>query len=416
MNRRTWMALGLALVLAAATWWVSQLPAVGGGPPAAAPAQSATDLQTRTVRVLLRGDARTSWPLRIDGPYRVTAADHWRVLAQGSRLDPYEVVANEEGIRIGDHTFAEPEIYIDVGKSGSLWVGDRRYRGDLKIVRKTGDRLAAINVVPLESYVASVVAGEMPDSFPPAARQAQAILARSYVLYQMRTFGQASQFDVYDSPRSQNYQGMEARQPSGEVWKIETDSARQATELTASVVCTFRGQLFCTFYHAVCGGATLNGHEVFPGAAPPLVSVPCEGCAPGPHYRWEKTLSQAELSRRLDEYLRPRGRTLGKLLDVQMDDEGNPGSGSPSKFRLLGEEQTLTATGVELQFRMLSGVPRSPTFRIERDGDNYHFQGRGWGHGVGMCQWGARQKALDGHDCVAILKYYLPGCDFTVIQ
>ncbi len=423
MNRRTWLALGVALGLAIATWWTARAPADSHraavavrSPESPAPDVSQT-AALRTVRVLLGGGPRSSWKVRIDGPYQVTAVDHWKVLAQGPRLTSYDVQSSDAGIQIGDRTFDASAIHIRVIESGALWVGERRYRGDLRLIRQHGDKLSAINLVPLERYVASVVAGEMPDAFPPSARQAQAIVARSYVLWHQQTSGQASQFDVYDSPRSQNYQGMEARRPSGELWKIETPLALEAAQLTEGMVCTFRGKLFCTYYHAVCGGGTLHGHQVFPEAAPPLLSVPCQDCQPGPHYHWNTSLSHTELERRLDDYLRPQGRTLGALLDIEMVLDGtDTAHGVPSQVRLIGEKQALVMDGVELQFRVFSGVLRSPCFRIEKQEETYQFVGRGWGHGVGMCQWGAKHRGAAGRDCLEILRYYYPGCDLTVVR
>src|SRR5207302_4392397 len=93
----------------------------------------------------------------------------------------------------------------------AVWVEVHQYRGTVRIHRQSGNTVAAVNVLPLEDYVASVVDGEMPSAFPDEARKAQAIIARTYALYQRDVAEKASIADLFASTRSQKYLGYQYR-------------------------------------------------------------------------------------------------------------------------------------------------------------------------------------------------------------
>src|SRR5690606_26674136 len=107
------------------------------------------------------------------------------------------------------------QLEVKVHQAATLWVDGTRYRGDLRLLAQPDGRLSAINLVELEDYLASVLPAEMPVSFGSAALQAQAIVARSYALFQMKTYGPGNNFDVYDSTRSQVYRGLQFTDASG---------------------------------------------------------------------------------------------------------------------------------------------------------------------------------------------------------
>lgn len=366
------------------------------------------------LRVLLERSVDAPLSIRIDGPYLVKPLGDWRVLAQGESLKTADIAASEGGIRIGLRDFPHYRVEVEVVESGTLWVGQNRYHGNLRLVRRAGDHFAAVNVVGLEDYVASVVAGEMPDAFPDAAREAQAVAARSYAIYQSKTFGAGSDFDVRDSSRSQRYLGIEQESDDGGRMRIETAESRRAAAATRGIVVVYEGRLIPTYYSAVCGGHTNSGKSLFSATWPPLVGVACEHCSQAPHYRWHEVLDWNDLTPRLTEFLDQRGRDVGNLERLEVVRAA--GAVLPS-VRIVGTEGYYDVPANEFRLR-IAGSTRllSPNFQLDTVQTELHFRGRGWGHGVGMCQWGARGRALEGDHCAAILAYYYPGTELVYVR
>ena len=170
------------------------------------------------------------------------------------------------GFRVGRRDFRGTSLEIEAERSPAIWVEDHLYRGRVRLFRQGANKMIVVNVVPLEDYVASVVDGEMPATFPEAARQAQAIVARTYVLFQTQSAHASPFYDVYATTRSQNYLGCQYRGRDGRRYAAESASSRRAAEQTAGMICLCDGKLFCTYYTAVCGGRTAGGSAVFDDA------------------------------------------------------------------------------------------------------------------------------------------------------
>ena len=340
--------------------------------------------------------------LRVDGPYRILA-DGQRVLAEGQRLAASQVAAVEAaagagGLRIGDRTFSEQRLQIDAGESGTLWVEQRRYRGGLKLLRNSDVQVLAINLVDVEQYVASVLNGEMPGTFPAAARRAQAIVSRSYALFQMQAAG-GKEFDVYDSARSQVYQGIEMLDSQGRLRAVENDDSRRVAAETRGVVLLDRGRSFCPFFGAVAGGT--SGQGPVWRTAPPLCGVTCGFCGDAPRYRWQIELPRETVLARLAAYLERTGRRVGEIESFRCEDRGD---GRLPNVNIRGRRGTATISTATLKGEVLAGdsLP-SPFFSVSFEranagsfdrahpggdgGERLVIRGRGWGYGVGLCQW-----------------------------
>ncbi len=383
--------------------WLSVLPAATSGDPSVS---EAINSSVPPVRVLLRGGAKNALQIRVEGPYRVVPPNDWRVLAQGESLEASEVAATSDGIQIGGRSFPLDRIMVVPISSGNLWVGDRRYRGRLLLVRRDGDRVSAINIVLLEDYLASVINGEMPGDFPPAARQAQIIAARTYTLYQQKTFGQGRDYDVHDSARSQMYRGVEYRDKTDRRMLAETADSRKLARQTRGIVLMYQGRLFCSYYSAVCGGHSIDGRALFRDATPPLVGVACDDCRDAENYRWERSIDRATFHERVNGYLANQGENLGRLLSVEVAKQA---PGVLPTVTITGEDGSLEISTDTFRSSVLeAGTLPSSMFTIEADARQVLIRGRGWGHGVGLCQWGARHQASAGHTAAEILQHYYP--------
>jgi stage II sporulation protein D len=272
--------------------------------------------------------------------------------------------------------------------------------------------LIAINTVGLEDYLPSVVDGEMPAAFPAAAREAQAVVARTYAWFRQQAVGPTADYDLHATARSQKYLGREYLDSRGRLLTGETASAVAAVRRSSGLVATSHGVPFCTYYSAVCGGSTIRGTSEFPDAADCLAPVPCEWCSPAERFRWEVVRPREELVSRLRQ-----GSILAR---VDEDDlsikpiESKPGLNA--RFAIASGRARSVVSGQDLRRALADWNLWSPRFTIELIGDNAHIRGRGHGHGVGLCQWGAAGMAKAGHSATEILQHYYPGMELRPLD
>ena len=282
----------------------------------------------------------------------------------------------------------------------------------MRLFRRTDGKVSAVNVLPIEEYLASVVDSEMPARFPQAARRAQAIVARTYALYQAQHADPKSVFDLLSSQRSQKYLGFEYVDSAGRRLAGESESSRTVIKETRGTVCTWKNELFCTYYSAVCGGCTTDGRELFKDANESLRPVPCEWCRDSPSYRWTTSMPREEFEKRAGVPV-VGGRNSVAISAIYQISE--PGQGVISRFELERGGHRDPVNGVELRDRLPAGTLYSPHFRMSFDKDRVVFEGRGHGHGAGFCQWGAKGQAEAGRNTDDIVRYYYPGADLTQI-
>jgi stage II sporulation protein D len=257
-------------------------------------------------------------------------------------------------------------------------------RGDV-VVRVKGRGLESINVIPLEDYLAAVLGGEMPRSFPLEALKAQAVAARTYAL-QKKIESLDQPWHLGSSVIHQVYGGLEREDPR----------TREAVEATRGEVLTWELQPIEAYFHASCGGHTEDGRPALGRDLPYLRSVSCP-CGGLPASHWEATIPAEELREALGQ---PR---TGQLEVLRRTRTGRV------EMLSSGAKQIDAAT-----FRRKVGYTRIKSLDFEvtakRNGE-LHFVGRGYGHGAGLCQWGAKAMADAGQDYRQILAHYYPGTE-----
>ncbi|MFQ5502265.1 MAG: SpoIID/LytB domain-containing protein [Phycisphaerae bacterium] len=362
----------------------------------------------RLVRVRLLGRGpQSSVQLAIRSPYRLTLGGfgasprHYPTALSTCQVGPGSV----SGIQLGDRYYPCDDLLITPEHDASLVVNHRTYRGLLRIMRE-GSGLSLINHVDMESYLKGVLRGELPETYHPEAFKAQCVAARTYAFYQIRNNAAGVDFDVYDNEGSQMYIGV-----LGEQSHKALDAVRQ----TRGEVCVWndhgRDTIFCTYYSATCGGSSQHVNNMKPNdpnVAPLAGQVACQDCYLHKFYRWGPvSISKRELTRRIvARYpsvknlgtivrLRPKERTAdGRIVRIQLD--GSTGRNET----LVGEDFRLSCGG---------RVLKSTNFVIETTPDAFHFrEGKGYGHGVGLCQSGMETKARRGMDYRRILSVYYP--------
>jgi stage II sporulation protein D len=299
---------------------------------------------------------------------------------------------------VGGRRVDLPRVRIEV-RRGLLRVGTRDYVGALEIWRQ-GEGLLLVNELPMEEYIAGTVRGEASERWPAEALRALAVVARTYAVFQQaRAVGKA--FHVVAGTQDQNFAG----------WTVEGSPAREAARTTAGQVLTWQGRVFPTFYHSDSGGFTEAAQSVFSGdGVPPLEGVRDEFSMESPNYTWTVTLPLTVIGERL----RRGGLEVGQVTRLTVLER------SPSfrVARLAVEHSRGTATLRGADFRRLIGYDalKSTLFvPVAHDGV-VRFEGRGWGHGVGLSQFGAKGMADRGYAYPQILEHYYPGTALATLR
>jgi stage II sporulation protein D len=310
-------------------------------------------------------------------------------------------------IRSGVLTLTPPQI-------GFVRVNGTSYRGDVRLVPVGGGRFDVINDIDVEDYLAGVVTKEMFDSWPLEAIKAQAVAARTYVLYVSRTGPKNRGWDVYGDERSQMYGGLTG----------ETAKSRAAVAQTQGIVLTYgpgNGTIFKAYFSSCCGGVTQAASDAFPGDPyiPPLAEqshgATCNGSK---YFNWGPiVLSKAEISRRIHQWAiqhsQETGRAIAELnmaavyrIDVQQVNRyGRPNrvlitDAHGVKFSWPAEQ---LRTAVNTDPRGGATLPSSYCKISSEGGSITFYEGHGFGHGVGLCQWCAEARAAAGENFAQIL-------------
>lgn len=300
-----------------------------------------------------------------------------------------------------------------------LMLDHRPYRGRLQLVpRTTGGSFDVVELVPIESYVAGVVAREVYADWPMETLRVQAICARSYALHErQRAHTAGRHYDVETTTADQAYAGWTA-----------SSRARQAAESTRGIVLTFRGRILRTYYSSTCGGRSASAADTWPTGpgyefnldAPIQAHARAHACRDSPRYRWLVRRGRDELTQRLLASLRDSSPSGGAQL-VSIHAVRTNAAGRPSRFEILfSDGRRATLTGEQLRLACNADVPGlSPLAGDQRlfssdvhvlvQGDAVTIEGRGFGHGVGMCQYCARGFAQAGRSWRAMLELFYPG-------
>ena len=300
-------------------------------------------------------------------------------------------------------------------KSGTTLTLEGRgpFRGSIE-VRRDGGGLAIVNELDLDHYVMGV--REVPGSWPMEALKAQAVAARTYVLWEIQKgYWKRFGFDVCGTTSCQVYQGATAE--LGERGRRWTQAVRE----TAGQVLLHEGKPALTRYHSSSGGRTLANVVVFEsdGDPPYLRAVDDPFDEVSPLHRWEVSFTREHLQ----EILRAGIQLGGEIVDVTADQasreltittKGGELKMSTVRFRREISEQapksfpelypSLRKDGEPMPFTLPSS-----RFTISRTAEGFVVRGMGYGHGVGMSQWGAMGRATEGHTYEQILAAYYGG-------
>lgn len=302
---------------------------------------------------------------------------------------------------------------------GSIVVSGARYPGGVEVRLQPDGSVAAINVVPLETYLEGVVPKEMgrPGADASEALKALAVAARTYALKRLGS-RPALGFDVYGSVQDQAYLGIPDPADS---------TAVRAVRETRGEALLFNGYLIDAFYHSTCGGQTARVEEVFGSPPAPYLTSVSDArpdgsgywCQSSRYFRWTEAFDRAELealvARNLPQIVPPPDEGVGELRDLDLLRTTPEGRARTLRVTTSTGAYTVGDNAIRTLFtNPEGGLLRSTLFLFRPRRDRGRIEelvltGGGWGHGVGLCQVGAMGRARAGHPYREILAAYYPG-------
>lgn len=354
------------------------------------------------VRILDQHGVRSAQVTVERGALRVFIPDHDASVLTLTAGDSATMSLRSEDIKLraDNRGLYARSLRIDPADDATRWTltheqtAPRTYTGGIRLRPDTSrsDHLVLVNNVDLDDYVASVVAGEYPfDDL--AGAKAMAVLVRTYALRAAAKFKGA--YDHVDHSASQVYRGVSAI----------SEVSRTATSETKGQVVTYDDHLIEAVYFSSSGGYTADPEDVWASARPYpyLLGRNDPYDAQSPHHRWTTRIDRQTLLSALTEWKsytvqgfhigeRANGRRVTHIELLDANDERH--RVRANDFRLFINQNVSNA---EL---------KSTWFDARRDGNTYVFEGRGFGHGVGLSQWGAHAMAQEGHPYREILQFY----------
>jgi len=322
--------------------------------------------------------------LKIDGDAQMSGADG-RVLGaiQGEcRIAP---VATGK-ISVCGTTYPAPVTFTP--KFSFMSVGGRMFRGKVEVIL-SGKGLTAVNALHIEEYVRGVINKEIMPGWHIEAKKAQAVLARTYAVHRKVMRPRTALYDLDPTVLDQVYGGLEK----------EDLTANKAVAETRGEILSYNDLPAEIYFHSTCGGRTASAKEVWGAAVPYLVPVKCDHCKNSSLYRWTRSLDAGEVSKKLAA----AGFNVGKLKKVSVE-----------KGDLRVAAVSVNGKRIEVnQFRKAVGYTTvySNDFTVTLSGGKLTLSGKGFGHGVGACQYGMAGMAQAGKNWREILQHYLPGAE-----
>jgi len=339
----------------------------------------------RNIRVLLH---KTEKRLKISAPHGIIVSNKNRMLL--SMRDPITIQPGGKHFLVNrrQEIFADYLIIKPARRREHLKIGKKRYRGIFQIINKNGE-LRVINSLPFEDYLKGVVPVEAVPSWKIAALKAQAVASRTFA-YRKILARNDSDYHLDATVYSQVYGGLD----------VEKEKTTQAVMETAGEMITYRGHPISAYFHANSGGYTEYAGKVWNNDMPYLKPIYDPYSLQAPGVFWKARFSRKSI----EQKLRKNEILLEGISGIQAK--------SVTESQRVSQIAIFHKTGSKIlrgnNFRLMLGPKKlkSTLFTIEKQKDSFIFSGKGFGHGVGMSQWGANEMAKIGKNYSEILKFY----------
>jgi stage II sporulation protein D len=333
-----------------------------------------------------------------NGPFEILDSRGLPVLEGDSLPNDTPLRMSDGELTLGTKTLGPPALEVRPLGGATLTFRGRQYRSLLRIEASEYGQPQVINRLNIEDYLKGVLPVEMPDRFGLEALKSQAVAARSYALSEGARRGW-----LHPDVRSQVYGGKE----------VETWLSTEAVKQTEGQVLAHAGQIIPAWFQSTCGGKTARAADVFPSPPDGVLhrQVPCSDCQHSDTWRWTRTLDAAVVCE-------AAGLPAAPLESVTLEPPYFPGRPEWITVAAGGLQARLPA--VNFRERVSRGQPRAKQLLSTRwaappqvSPQALVVEGQGWGHGVGLCQYGANGYARRGAGYRVILRRYYPGADLV---
>ncbi len=337
--------------------------------------------------------------LAIKSKYRIVDGKTNQIIAEKRSLKGVTIKRTAEGYKVGDNVYSQqhlriiPRKYFYVGNTGK----SIKYRGIVDLIVTKPGKFHVINILDLEKYVRGVLYHEITDEWPMEAMKAQAVAVRTYAKYQMQENAEML-FDVTSDIYSQVYGGKSA----------ERYRTNLAAKRTKGEYLIYKGKVLPAYFHSNSGGHTEDVRELWKHDLAPLYGVKSEYSIGQPGYNWKKNFRSSDVQKKLNA----NGYKLGLIKEIKILSRTKSGRVKYLQITTRdGKKKNITGKN----FRDIIGpnLIRSNMYDITMKGYFFDLKGHGWGHGVGMCQWGAHKMASERRKYKEILSYYYPGAELV---
>jgi stage II sporulation protein D len=346
---------------------------------------SAAASRPETIRVAIIKGAET---LRIEGTGILLTDGRGEPL----RLEmPIEVKRVRDGITVNGRSVAGLVASAPV----RVAVNGKGYRALIE-VSALEKGLLVVNELPLEEYLIGLINCEISSAWPMEAVKSQAVIARSYAVYQ-KLARRGAPYQLESSVMDQVYEGCD----------VEDSRAARGVQETAGEVLVYDDKVIQAFYHSNCAGHTESSKNVWGLSIPYLRGVPCQYCRDSNPIKWEQIIPL----KKVEAALKLAGYPVSGLKELRV--QGRNESGRVQDLEVSCARGRVSVPGIAFRKALGYGVVKSTNFEIRTAGSDLLVAGAGSGHGVGLCQWGAKERAADGFDYREILTYYYPGVKFA---
>lgn len=357
------------------------------------------DRETRTIVAPVRDDVKIG--IRVDVK-RVTigAGESLSVtdISSGKSLSwpsgEYVITADNGVLHRDGKPLGQKMRFQSTGALSFIRCNDLGYRGTL-IVRAKGDTLTVVNELGIDDYLKGVLPREAVVTWHDQALRVQAVASRTYLASHLGRHSDQG-FDLCSDVHCQVFGGVAKEHPN----------TSSAVDATSGQILVYDGKAIGAFFHASCGGST---DQILPVWGTPnrpyLQRRSCPYCAPYPRRNWRVTLSDDYILGSLRKKTKVSGEELRSLKIRKKS-----GAGRVETIAVTTDKGTFTMSGNDFRIALHPEKIRSMLLtEMHRHGKGYTFAGRGWGHGVGMCQWGAKGQAEKNRSYPQILNFYYPG-------
>ena len=346
--------------------------------------------------------------VRQAGTAKILSEGKVMLVQPGAKAKPLEskgeltLRPREGGLRLADMRL-KTETRLVPSEGARIRVGPNFYRGSLILRLDPGQTLTIVEEASIEEYLEGVLPHEMDPGWPLEALKAQAVVARTFTYANLGKFRKDG-FDLTADTRSQVYKGTTA----------VNENVRAAVRQTRGEVLGWKGKLLRVYYHACCGGATTDAGAAWGGSEEsprPLRGVRDPWCATSPHMKWIAYFAWADLTAAISE----RRMLNSPLKSLRIG--ARDAAGYVRTFLVKSGGSTVEVKASDLRGALGAGEMKSVRIKsVNLLKKGVEFLGGGSGHGVGLCQWGARLQADKGRSYTKILSFYFPGSELSEVE